>query len=213
MKVLVIGANGNVGRKVVPILHECGHEAKAMIRDETQKENLDPRAEVVVADLEKDFGHALEGCDAVIFTAGSGAHTGPDKTELVDRRGAMKAIDEAKKHGVHKFLMVSSMNADTPENGPEHMRHYYKAKGDADDYLRASGLDYTIVRPGRLSHAPGTGKIEAAVKIADRSRKRDIPREDVARVMVHALKHDPLGERVFEILSGDTPVDKALEAL
>ncbi|HET7616775.1 MAG TPA: SDR family oxidoreductase [Bacillales bacterium] len=213
MKVLVIGANGNIGKKLLPILHEHSHEARAMIRDESQKSDLDSRAEVVVADLEKDFGHAFEGCEAVIFTAGSGAHTGPDKTELVDRQGAMKAVDLAKDHGVKRFLIVSSMNADTPDNGPEFMKHYYKAKGDADHHLQQSGLDYTIVRPGRLSDDPGNGKVEASEKIENRSRERDIPREDVAKVMVTALDNKNTRNRTFEVLSGEDSIEEALNAL
>jgi uncharacterized protein YbjT (DUF2867 family) len=213
MKVLVIGSHGNIGKQIVSMLSGSDHQAKAMIRDESQKEEMAKRGgEVVVADLEKDFEHAFEGCDAVIFTAGSGGHTGPDKTELVDRQGAMKAIDVAKKHNVKRFLMVSSMNADTPEVGPESMKHYYKAKGDVDNHLKESGLNYTIVRPGRLTDEPGTGKIKAEKKIKDRG-SRQIPREDVARVMVASLDLENTHRRTFEILSGEVPIDQALNSL
>lgn len=214
MKVLIIGANGKVGRNVVSILSESEHTARAMIRDESQREGLEKRGgEVVIADLEQDFDHAFEGCHAVIFTAGSGGHTGPDKTELVDRQGAMKAVDLAKKHGVNRFLMVSSMNADTPDNGPESMKHYYKAKGDADRHLLGSGLNYTIVRPGALSMDEGNGKIEAAEKIENRSRSRNIPREDVARVMVACLDTEKTYNHTFEILSGEDSIEQALKDL
>ncbi|HET7578369.1 MAG TPA: SDR family oxidoreductase [Bacillales bacterium] len=214
MKVLVIGANGKIGKHIVSKLAASNkHEVRAMVRDESQREELEKRGgEVVIADLEKDFSHAFEGCHAAIFTAGSGAHTGPDKTELVDRQGAMKAVDLAKEHQIARFLIVSSMNADTPDNGPESMKHYYKAKGDADHHLQASGLNYTIVRPGRLSLDPATGKIEASDKIENRG-SRDIPREDVAEVMIASLDHENTYNRTFEILSGDVPIGQALTSL
>lgn len=214
MKVLVIGANGQIGKQLVSILSDNDHRVRAMVRDENQREELEKRGgEVVVADLEGDFRRALEGCDAVIFTAGSGAHTGPDKTELVDRQGAMKAVDLAVEHNMKRFLMVSSMNADTPEDGPEHMRHYFKAKGDADRHLQKSGLNYTIVRPGRLSNDPGIGNIEAAKHIENRSRERQIPREDVAHVMVASLDMENTYRSTFEVLSGDDPIRQALESV
>lgn len=213
MKVLVIGANGQIGKQTVSFLSKGSNEARAMVRDEGQKAELEKRGgEVVVADLEKDFGHALEGCDAVIFTAGSGGHTGPDKTELVDRQGAMKAIDLACENKVKRFLIVSSMNADTPDVGPESMKHYYKAKGDADHHLQDSGLNYTIIRPGRLSNDAGNGKVEAAEKIKDRE-DRDVPREDVAALMVAALDEENTYKRTFELLSGHTSIEQALRSL
>ncbi|HET7657706.1 MAG TPA: SDR family oxidoreductase [Bacillales bacterium] len=213
MKVLVIGANGNIGKLLVSKLSKSEHKVRAMIRDESQREELEKRGgEVVIADLEKDFDHAFEGCNAVIFTAGSGAHTGPDKTELVDRQGAMKAVDLAKKHKIERFLIVSSMNADTPDNGPESMEHYYRAKGDADEHLLQSGLNYTIVRPGRLTNEHGKGSIVAEEKIEDRG-EREIPREDVANVMINALDNENTYHRIFEVLSGDQPIDKALDSL
>lgn len=213
MNVLVIGANGNIGRLLVSKLSNSEHTVRAMIRDESQRAEMEKRGgEVVIADLEKDFDHALEGCNAVIFTAGSGAHTGLDKTELVDRQGAMKAVDSAKKNNVERFLIVSSMNADTPENGPESMQHYYRAKGDADEYLQKSGLTFTSVRPGRLTNEHGKGSIQVAEKIEDRGA-REIPREDVANVMVAALDNQNTYNRIFEVLTGNQPIDKALNDL
>lgn len=214
MKVLIIGANGQIGKETVALLGKSKHNVRAMVRDENQRAELEKRGgEVVVADLEKDFERVFEGCEAVIFTAGSGGHTGPDKTELVDRQGAMKAIDLAKKHSVKRFLIVSSMNADTPDNGPDSMKHYYKAKGDADQHLQASGLNYTIVRPGRLSNDSGNGKIEAAEKIENPTRDRHIPRQDVAQVMVTSLETENTSHRAFEVLSGHTPIEQALKSV
>ncbi len=210
MNVLIVGAHGQIGQHIVSLLDKSEHHAKAMIRDESQAPELEKLgAETVVADLEQDFSHALKGCDAVIFTAGSGGHTGPEKTEAVDRQGAMKMVEVAEKQNMDRFILVSSMNADTPDNGPEQMKHYFKAKGDADHKLQSSHLNYTILRPGRLLNEPATGTVTAAEHIDDRSN--GIPRADVAQVAVSSLDLENTYHRTFEILSGDVPIDEALK--
>src|SRR5699024_13799 len=167
-------------------------------------------AEVPVADLEGDCSSALAGCDAVVFTAGSGAHTGPDKTEDVDRNGAINLINQAVRSGVQRFVMVSSMRADAPEKGPDGMRHYFEAKQAADNHLRASGLAYTIVRPGRLTEDDGTGRVDIAKDIG---RFGAVPRADVAAVLLATLDAPNTVDQHFELLAGDTPVEQAIAGI
>lgn len=210
MRVLVIGSHGKVGRHVVRLLHEAGHEARAMIRDADQTGEMrmlggDP----VLADLEDDITHAMRGARAVVFTAGSGGHTGPDKTKDVDRDGALLAIETAEELGVDRFVMVSAMNADDPGRGNEKIRHYLEAKKIADDRLMASSLDYVIVRPGRLSDDPGTGK----VRVGSGLGSGEVPREDVAAVVVTAIEEEAASRSVFELLSGETPIAEAVRSL
>jgi uncharacterized protein YbjT (DUF2867 family) len=157
MRTLIIGANGKVGRLLVPLLVDAGHDVRTMIRDEAQAPaQRELGAEPLVADLEGDFGHAVDGCDAVVFTAGSGGHTGADKTVAVDGLGAIRAVEEARDRGARRFVMVSSRGADDPDRS-QAIRHYLVAKGIADGFLQRSGLDYTILRPGRLTDDPPTG--------------------------------------------------------
>ncbi|OXS57514.1 uncharacterized protein YbjT (DUF2867 family) [Bacillus sp. V-88] len=213
MNVLVIGANGNTGRHIVKELSNSSqHFVRAMIRKTEQaKEMEDLGARPIVADLEQDFSYALENVNAVIFAAGSGGSTGDDKTLAIDQEGAKKAVDYAKKMGIERFVMLSSMGADNPSSGPDELQFYLKAKGAADAHLKESGLNYTIVRPGSLSFDDATGKIEAATSITDKSR--DIPRADVAKVLVDSLTIEETNHKVFEILSGDTPVEEALKKI
>ncbi len=210
MRVLIAGANGNTGRRVVRLLREGPHEPLAMIRDEDQAPTFeDVGVETVLADLEEPVDHAVEGCDAVVFAAGSGAETGLDKTRAVDRDGAIRLVDAAEEAGADRFVMLSSMGADpTAEGGG--MNAYYRCKGVADVHLHDSGLVHTVVRPGRLTDDDGTGRIEAAVSLGRRGR---IPRDDVAPVLVECLDRESTHGRTFEILSGDTPIDEALESL
>lgn len=212
MKVLIAGANGQTGRLIVEELtNHPKHEAYAMIRHSEQEEKLKSLGakETLVADLEGDLSRVLEGMDAVIFAAGSGSKTGPDKTIAVDQEGAKRLIDAAKEKGIQHFILLSSMGADHPK-GP--LEHYLKAKAEADRYLIDSGLNYTIVRPGSLSQEKATEHVELKKKIENR-KDRQITRADVAKVLVASLDTEQTKNKVFEMLSGDTPIKEALESL
>ena len=207
MKVLVAGAHGQVGQHVVALLSRSEHEVRALVRDQTQVSKLEKLgAEAVVADLKGDVSHAVKGCDAIIFAAGSG---GKD-VEGVDRDGAIKLMRVAQTKGVRRYVMLSSMGADTPERGPDELRDYLKAKKEADVKLRASELTYTIIRPGQLTNEAATGHIRAA-KHFDEPGK--ITREDVAKTLVMALEHPNTHGKTFEILNGDDPIGEALASL
>ena len=209
MHVLVVGSHGQIGQRLIRALARSEHTSRAMIRDDSQRDTLQTLGanEVVVADLEDDCSEALAGCDAVVFTAGSGGHTSAEKTKDVDRNGAISIIDQAAAGGVRRFVIVSSMNADSPENGAEHMQHYFRAKGAADNHLRESELEYTIVRPGKLTDESGTGQVDIA---KDLGRYGEVTRDDVADVLVLTLDSPNTIGRHFELLAGDTPIAKAL---
>ncbi|MGG2090111.1 SDR family oxidoreductase [Priestia aryabhattai] len=211
MKVLVVGANGTTGKQVVEkVANSKQHEAYAMIRDEKQADALKKLgANVVLGDLEQDVSDALRGMDAVIFAAGSGGHTGDKKTIAVDQNGAKNIIDEAKNQGVKRFVMLSSMGTDAPEQGPEGLQLYLRAKAIADEYLKQSNLQYTIVRPGTLSNDQATGKIDINNDIEDKSQT--IPRADVATVLVECLNEEATIGKTFEMLAGETEIEQAIK--
>ncbi|KDE58061.1 NAD-dependent dehydratase [Halostagnicola sp. A56] len=206
MRVLVAGAHGQVGQHVTSIVADSSHDSRGMVRSEDQVEDIEALgAEPVVADLTADIGHAVEDCDAIVFAAGSGG----DDVWGVDRDGAIRLIEAAERQGVDRFVMLSSLGADTPSMAPEALRDYLNAKAEADERLRESDLTYTIVRPGELTTEEGTGRVRTA---ADLERKDgDIPREDVACMLVTAIPMESTYDRTFEVLSGDEPIETALE--
>ncbi|WP_424492982.1 SDR family oxidoreductase [Salinimicrobium sp. GXAS 041] len=207
-KILIVGAHGSTGKRVIEILNNTqSFEPIAMIRKEEQKSIFDDMdVESVLADLEQDdLSPALKGIDKVIFAAGSGGHTGPEKTTAVDEEGAIKVIDAAVKAKVKKFVMLSAMSADEPSSHKE-LEHYLKAKAEADKYLRNSGLNYTIVRPGALTDDLGMGKVQLGEKV----ERGEISRDDVAFLLVMSLA-DPLAKnKTFEAIEGDEPIKSAL---
>lgn len=214
MKVLVVGANGQIGRQFVQMLDKSGtHTPKAMVRRQDQVSFFNALGvETALASLEgsiDEIAEAMAGCDAVVFTAGSGGETGADKTLLVDLDGAAKTIEAAQRTGVSRFLMVSAIYADRRENWVDEMAPYYVAKHHADNILRASGLTYTIIRPGLLTNSSGTGRITASEQLGG----GPIPREDVAAVLLHSLSNEHVHNKAFEVISGDDPIEEALNRL
>lgn len=209
MTTLVIGAHGQIGQLLIQELADHHQKPRAMVRSEAQAEVVRTLgAEPVVADLEADFSHAFEGCDKVVFTAGSGAKTGPDKTILVDMWGAIKAVEYAKKHGVQQFVMVSSRGAEDPEAGPSKIKHYTVCKKIADDYLLASGVPYTILRPGRLTDDPPSGRV--INHWPEKAEDQWISRTDVALAIEHCLGSPGTIGKIYPLFHGDQPISACL---
>jgi uncharacterized protein YbjT (DUF2867 family) len=191
-----------------------------LVRKEEQMPDVEADgAEPVLVDLEKEevegaVGRAVEGCDAIVFTAGAGPGSGAARKETMDYGGAVKLIEAAEKHGVRRYLMLSAMGADDPESRSEAMQPYLFAKARADERLEKSDLDYTIIRPGSLTNEEGTGRIDAAVSLGHHvGHHGEIAREDVARTFAAALEAENTYRKKFEILSGNTPIPEALKQI
>lgn len=178
-----------------------------MVRDEAQVTEVEALGvDPVVADLtrEDEVREAVEDCDAAVFAAGSGG----DDVWGVDRDGAVNLVDACEDAGADRFVMLSAMGADAPDEGPEPLREYLRAKAEADDYLRGSGLTHTVVRPGELTNESGTGRVRTGADLDATSG--DIPRPDVADVLVASLDAEATHGETFELLSGDTPIAEAV---
>ncbi len=164
----------------------------------------------VVADLEARLGAAVAGCDAMIFAAGSGSKTGPEKTTSIDQEGAIRLIDACAAAGVRRFVMLSSIGANNPEGQREAIRHYMRAKGGADAHLAASGLDYTIVCPGILNDDEPSGGVRLAASIGKWGK---IARDDIADMIVACLDAPNTIAKRFEILAGSCNIERAVAGI
>jgi len=212
LQVLVAGGHGKIAMRLLRLLAADGHHALGLIRNPDQAADLEELgAEAVIADLEReDITSNVAGADAVVFAAGAGPGSGPERKRTVDLGGAVKLIEAAKANDVKRYLIVSSIGADDPTAGSEQMRPYLEAKAEADAAVQESGLDYTIVRPGGLTDDEGTGLVDAAPSLG---RRGSIPRDDVAATLLACLKTDATIGQTFELLSGDTPIEEALSSL
>jgi uncharacterized protein YbjT (DUF2867 family) len=208
--VAIAGGHGKIAMLLGALLAERGDTARGLIRSPDQESDL--RAvgiEPVICDLESgsDVAAAVRGADAVVFAAGAGPGSGDARKKTVDLGGAVKLIEAAKAEGVSRYLIVSSMGADkAPEDGSEGFGAYLQAKFEADEAVRASGLDFTIVRPGGLADDPGTG----LVAVAERLDRGQISRADVAAVLLACLDAPATIGRSFDLTGGETPVADAL---
>jgi uncharacterized protein YbjT (DUF2867 family) len=212
MDIVIAGGHGQVALRLARLLSARGERVRALVRNPDHGADVEAvGAEPVVADMEAhdDLAAFVTGADAVVFAAGAGPGSGPQRKRTVDYGAAVKLIEAAHAARVRRYVMVSSIGADDPSGGAEAMRPYLQAKADADAALAQSGLDFTIVRPGRLTDDPGT----ARVAVGERLEIADIPRDDVAAVLVAVLDEPRTVGRTFVVVQGDTPIVDALRQL
>lgn len=204
-RTLVIGANGQIGRLFCRQAAAGGHPLRAMVRQPGQQEWFEQRGiEWALGDLESDFDRHFEGCDRVVFTAGSGPHTGPDRTLMIDLYGAMRAIDGALENGIEQFVMVSALRAEDPLSAPEKLRPYSAAKLAADRLLLCSGVPYTILRPGRLTDEAASGHIR--IPPPGSYDPITISRENVALCINEVLGEPWALNCTINLIDGDDPI-------
>ncbi|PTH09405.1 oxidoreductase [Staphylococcus capitis] len=215
MSILLIGANGGVGSRLVQQLKSDNIDFTAGVRKEEQvKELKDQDVDATLVDVEKatvkDLTQLFNNYDKVIFSVGSGGSTGDDKTIIVDLDGAVKTIEASKEADIKHYVMVSTYDSRREAfDSAGDLKPYTIAKHYSDDYLRNSGgLNYTIVHPGRLTDDEGTGKIEADLYF---DKRASIPREDVATVLKEVVTSDKFANQEFQILSGDKEIKDALQ--
>jgi uncharacterized protein YbjT (DUF2867 family) len=211
--VVIAGGHGRVALELLRMLAERGDRARGLIRNSDQSADLEAvGAEPVLCDLEgqDSIAEEVRGADAVVFAAGAGPGSGLERKRTVDYGGAVKLIEAARESEVSRYLMVSAMGVNRPDAWSEQMRPYYEAKADADRELEASDLDYTIVRPGRLTNDPGAGRISAAERLPESGR---IPRADVAATLLATLDAPNTVRLGFDLIEGETPVAEAVRAI
>lgn len=208
-RTLIIGASGQIGKQLTQNMLNEGQHVVALVRDEQKLSDIkSENMTIVEADLTDDFSHAFKGCSTVVFVAGSGGNTGADKTILIDLWAACRAADYAKQHDIKHFIMVSSIGADVPAEGPEEMQPYLVAKHMADEHLMHSGLRYSIIRPGTLTN----NKAHNGFTTQRPSNKDEaiITRADVAKALAYCVAHQAKSNTVKELFNGAKHLDEVM---
>jgi uncharacterized protein YbjT (DUF2867 family) len=210
--ITVLGATGRTGRLVVRLLARRGYTVRAGARSRRRFEALAGLgATPVIADLAADPAELVDvfaGSAAVINCAGA-ADPDPAAVNLVDRDGAIGAIRAAERAGVPRYVQLSAMFADAPDQGNPLVRSILHAKQISDIALRRSSLVWTVIRLAVLTDEPATGRVSASSHL-DAGR---IPRADVAAVVFGCLIEPRTENRGFDLRSGDLPVAAALANL
>jgi len=209
----VIGGHGQVGLRLLWLLTRNGHRGRGVIRRAEQARDLETAgAEAVLCDLERgdDLRPHVGAADAIVFAAGAGPGSGPARKRTVDYGAAVTSMEAARDLGITRFVIVSSIGTHDLAGAAEPMRPYLQAKRDADDALKQSGLEWTIVQPGHLTDAPGTGRVRVSRTFGGRA---EVPRDDVALVLLECLEAPNTIGVEFELFEGDVPAREAVRSL
>ena len=216
--VAIVGAHGKIGQLLAAELSRRGQLVLGVHRKAEQVEAVEAAgATSVLHDLEAgtaiELAEALRvaadgDIDALVFTAGAGAGSGAARKLTVDLGGSAQSIEAARRAGIARFVQVSFIGADrdVEPSGDESWDAYHQAKRDADALLRDSELDWTVVRPGRLTDEPATG----LVSVGDDVGRGDTSRGNVALLIAAALEAPDTIRRSIDVLDGDTPVADAV---
>lgn len=213
MDIAIAGGHGRIGLMLGTMLAERGDRVRGLIRNPEHADDLRAAGvEPVVCDLEgdDDVAAAVDGADAVVFAAGAGPGSGAERKRRMDLGGAVKLIDAARYDGIDRYLMISAMGGgNPPAEGGDVFGEYLRAKAEADRALEASGLAYTIVRPGGLTDDSPTG----LVRIGTELDQGTIPRADVAATLAATLPSGNTVGKTFELVSGESPIADVVRGL
>ncbi|MFI6420006.1 NAD(P)H-binding protein [Streptomyces sp. NPDC050842] len=213
MRIVIAGGHGQIALRLERLLSAGGHEVAGIIRRPEQGDDLrDAGAEPVILDLEtasvEMVAAVLQGADAAVFAAGAGPGSSVERKDTVDRAAAVLFADAAERAGVRRYVVVSSMGADAAHPGDDVFDAYLRAKGAADDTVRArTALDWTILRPGSLTNDAGKGLVRLEVHTGPGM----VPRDDVAAVLAELLDTPATAGLTLELISGSTPLSVAVK--
>lgn len=213
MRVAIVGGHGQIARQLHPLLVSAGHQPVALVRNESHRSGLEAvGAEVRPLDIELEgahaFARAFDGCDAVVFAAGGGPDGNKERKRTVDLEGSLKSTEGARLAGIRRFVQVSAIDVDrlvAPDVG-DVWRAYVEAKRDADLALRATDLDWTILRPGRLTDDAPTGLVALGPDV----ERASVPRADVAAVLAAVVDNPATVGHQWNLVTGDLPVADAI---
>jgi nucleoside-diphosphate-sugar epimerase len=213
MRIVIAGAHGQIGLRLVRLLAGRGDDVVGLIRNPDHAADIEAAGgEPVVCDLEHastaEVADAAGAADVAVFAAGAGAGSSAERKVTMDRDGAIKLL-AATEAAAARYLVVSSVGAEAPPDGDGVFDVYLRAKADADAAVASSGRAWVIVRPGPLTDDPGTGQ----VRIETTPFRDAVTRDDVAAVLAALASDAALDGRILYLADGQVPIEQALAAL
>jgi uncharacterized protein YbjT (DUF2867 family) len=213
MRIVIAGAHGQIGLRLVRLLAARGDEAVGLIRNPDHADEVSAAgATPVICDLETasadELAQAVGAVDVAVFAAGAGPGSGAERKLTMDRDGAIKLL-RATDATAARYLVVSSVGAESPPSGDGVFEVYLRAKAEADAAVTASGRPWVIVRPGPLTDDPGTGQ----VRIGTDPFRDAVTRDDVAAVFAAVIADPGVDRTILYLSGGDVPIAQALAAL
>jgi uncharacterized protein YbjT (DUF2867 family) len=213
MRIAIAGAHGQIGIRLVRLLAARGDEAVGLIRNPDHADDVSAAgATPVICDLETasadEVAQAVGAVDVAVFAAGAGPGSGAERKLTMDRDGAIKLL-KASEAAAARYLVVSSVGAESPPSGDGVFEIYLRAKADADAAVAASERPWVIIRPGPLTDEPGTGQ----VRIGTDPFRDTVTRDDVAAVLAAVIADPAVDRKILYLSGGDVPIAEALAAL
>lgn len=212
--IAIAGGHGKIALRLTDLLSSRGESVVGLIRNPDHADDVRARGgQPILCDLESasvpEVASAIGGASAVVFAAGAGPGSGAERKLTMDRDGAIKLLHAAVEVGATRYLIVSSVGAENPPGGDDVFDVYLRAKAEADRAVRESDREWTIVRPGRLTDEPGSGRVRLDLE----PFRGEVSRDDVAAV-IDALLRDARAARVtMYVNGGDTLIEPALDAI
>jgi len=213
-RILIFGGHGKVALLLEPLLTARGDQVTAVIREAGQADDVRAAgADPVVFDVESASREAMAmliaGHDAVVWSAGAGGGS-PERSRAVDLDAAVRSMDAAGDAEVRRYVMVSYFGS-SPAHGIDPSNSFFayaEAKAAADEHLRATSLDWTVLAPSRLTLEAPTGRVDATADVSG-----SVSRADVAAVIAQTLIEPATIRRTIRFNEGDQPIDLALRTL
>lgn len=212
MRIVIAGAHGQIGLRLVRLLAERGEQVVGLIRNPDHAPDITAAGgEPVVCDLERasesEVSAAVGAVDVAVFAAGAGPGSGAERKLTMDRDGAVKLLHATEANGA-RYIIVSSVGAESPPDGDEVFDVYLRAKAEADAAVTAADRGWVVIRPGGLTNDPGTGR----VRIDTEPFRGTVSRDDVAAVLAGVIAEPRCDRAILYVNEGETPIPQALSA-
>ena len=217
-RIVIAGGHGQIAQHLTQVLTAHGDRAVSLIRNSDHVDAVTALGALPqVIDLESasvdDVAAVLEGADAVVFAAGAGPNSGPERKDAVDRAGAVLLADAAVKAGVSRYVLISSFGAGEPvaDDVDDGWKAYIDAKTAAEEYVSGKdGLDWTILRPGKLTDEDPTDSVSLTEPPLEPG---EVTRADVAAVIATLLDTGAAVRKILMLTSGSTSIADAVDAV